>query len=466
VGSRGAHEGCRRHLRPSTQSLEHIQIVESRSTTISLQGVAGTPSCMLDASGGRTTRPLSLAHSSHTRRAMMRIMANSRPPVFDEKERTDPSPARNEESTFEFFNRVAGPYWDHPRQLIEEWCSHLKDDGEYMDVRNRIRSRNAAQYNGAFLELYVHEMLLRSGHTVAVHPSLPDTSRRPDFYAEKDGAGFYVEAINPGASRADVAAAARLNRLLDVVNRLHNPNFTLWLDELTEGRGDAAPARLRTQLERWLKTLNPDDVLDYIDAPRYRWTHDDWSAEFLAIPVDAPARGMARSDRRAISVYGYHPAQIENDAPLIHRALESKHSEYGKLENPFVIVVGVFIHDADRWHAANAFYGPERVTFSKVEQSQAARHSDGYFGAPGRWKHTNVSAVLLVNQLQPYHLDKTDAALWQHPGASHPVPPIPWAADTIQLVGTNLETTSAPVEALSFFGLPTPWPPGEPWPKD
>ncbi|GAB3630648.1 hypothetical protein GCM10027421_00010 [Microbacterium shaanxiense] len=51
-------------------------------------------------------------------------MTATRLPVFDAHERTDPTPSRNEESTFAFLNRVAGEYWMHPRGLIEDWCAH------------------------------------------------------------------------------------------------------------------------------------------------------------------------------------------------------------------------------------------------------------------------------------------------------------------------------------------------------
>lgn len=73
-------------------------------------------------------------------------MQTTRPPVFDDRARTVTAPAVNEESSFEFLNRIAGDYWEHPRRLIELWASHLPDDAEYGscaaevdDGRNRGR---------------------------------------------------------------------------------------------------------------------------------------------------------------------------------------------------------------------------------------------------------------------------------------------------------------------------------------
>jgi hypothetical protein len=385
-------------------------------------------------------------------------------PVFDDRLRSDATPARYEESSFEFLNRVAGPFWEHPRALIEEWCSHLPDDAEYKDIRNRLRSRNDGQYNSAFLELYVHEVLRRTHHDVIIHPTLSHTTRRPDFYAERGGLGFYVEAIVPGVSKKVDAARARRNRLIDVVNRLDEPNFLLWLHSLKEGVADPEPARLRSALRGWLRLLDPDTVDSYNTAPRFRWNHKDWAAEFVAIPVKKAARTQSRADRRAIAVDGHAPVEWVDDAVTIRKALEAKHRDYGALDSPFLIVVGLFIHDTDHWHSMNAFYGHERAAFTDGgDEASAFRVGDGYFGKPGRWRNTNVSGVLLVNQLQPFHLHKTQATLWVHPGADHPLPELGWPGESVLLSDHLPVARPAPVAALQLFGLPDPWPPGDPW---
>jgi hypothetical protein len=385
---------------------------------------------------------------------------NTRPPVFDERERTATAPAANEESSFEFLNRIAGDYWEHPRQLIETWASHLPDDAEYSDIRSRLRSRNNSQFNSAFLELYLHETLLRTGHTVTIHPTLEHTTRRPDFYAEKNGTGFYVEAIAPGASKESEATAARRNRFLDVVNRLQDPNFYLWLHTLDIGPGEPAAARLRSELKRWLAKIDPDTVIDYTNAPRFRWERQGWVAEFSAVPLRSDARGQDREDRRAIAVYADQEAGWVDDANLITKALGTKHREYGTLDKPFLIAIGLFIFDADRWHAMNAFFGHERLVF---DSARAYREGDGYFGSPPRWQNTNVSGVLLVNQLQPYHAHKADVSLWIHPGAEHELPDAEWPGDSMTLVNDRVITTPAAVAASDLFGLEEPWPPGEAW---
>lgn len=204
---------------------------------------------------------------------------------------------------------------------------------------------------------------------------------------------------------------------------------------------------------------------DRENAPRFTWAREDWSAEFSAIPVRKDGRRVDGTERRAIAIYAHEPAEWVNDATTITKALDAKHGEYGALDKPFVIAVGLFIQDTDRWHSTNALYGPERIILSDGEDARSVRQGDGYFGAPQNWQHTNVSGVLLVNQLQPYHVHKAETTLWVHPGASLPISPFGMPGDTVNLDGNQVTTTSGAIPANELFGLPPEWPPGDPWPS-
>src|SRR5689334_20162531 len=69
--------------------------------------------------------------------------------IFSAVERTDPSPAEHRESHSQFIDRVAGPFWDQVRNLVEEWFSRLCSDAQ-ADVKGRLRSRDDRQSKGAF----------------------------------------------------------------------------------------------------------------------------------------------------------------------------------------------------------------------------------------------------------------------------------------------------------------------------
>ena len=395
-------------------------------------------------------------------------MTGERAPIFDYLERTNAAPSDHREPTFDFLNRVAGEYWVHPRQLMQAWADHIPDPTAYNDLRQRFRSHDNYQFGSAFLELYLHECLTRAGYRVTIHPSLPTTTRRPDFYAERAGAALYLEAIAPGASKEAKGAAARRAVLFDTVNRLGDPNFLLWLSDLREGPRPPASARLRDDLRRWLSELNPDDFADLETAPEHHWEHDGWAATFKPIAMRPDARGRPQS---AIGVYGHLGASVIDDAPAIRNALAAKHHAYGDLGAPFVVAVGTYIFDLDRRDSANALYGREAVQLGQTSDGQRVtrmvRQPDGYFGVPGNWQHKGVTGVLLINQLMPYNVDKAEITLWRHPDPFHPLADdVLLPAVTVDFDGSQLSERPATVTAAELFELPDPWPPGERWPRD
>lgn len=94
------------------------------------------------------------------------------------------------------------------------------------------------------------------------------------------------------------------------------------------------------------------------------------------------------------------------------------------------------------------------------------RHPDGFFGAPSQWRNQTVAGVLHVNQLQPYRLQHAEVTLWPHPAASQLTDlgtRIP--ATVIHYADGRLVTSRSAADAADHFGLPDPWPVGNPFPE-
>jgi len=398
-------------------------------------------------------------------------MAPTRAPIFDIQERTDSLPADHSESSYAFLNRVAGEFWEQPRDLVQAWADHVTYPADYSELRARFRSRDDYQFRSAFLELYLHEVLIRAGYAVTIHPEIPGTTRRPDFLARRDETAVYIEAIAPGAPDAQRRAASRRDVFFDTVNRVGDTNCVLMLDELREGVTPPAAAKLRAELRRWLTSLDPDDMTDLEHAPTFQWEQDGWAASFRAIPKAQHARRPARRGDRAIGVYGHTSAQMVDDAPTIRDALKAKYRDYGDLDAPFIIAVGLYIFDSNRHHRSNALYGDEAIQWGETASGEivtrAVRHPNGFFGARPDWEHRQVSGVLTVNQLQPYSVLGAETTLWRHPNPGHALPAdIGLPGDTVDLAANRLESTPSSVSTADLFELPTAWPLGEPWPGE
>lgn len=396
-------------------------------------------------------------------------MVKSREPLFDVVHHHDTSVAGFQESTFAFLNRIAGTYWDYPRSLMQQWMDRISDDVSYNDLLQRLRSGDDEQFRSAYLELYLHESLLRAGYEIVVHPKVAGTTRHPDFLAVRGDDRVYVEAIAPGATAAAKAAAGRRAVLFDTVNRLKDPKFILWLDHLVDGPRPPKAARLRAELRQWLGRLDPESSWTVDAAPRYDWREDGWEAGLKAVPKKLEARGL-RPDSQAIGIYGHSGVRMVDDAPGIRRALTEKHHEYGDLDAPFVIAIGTYIIDQDRWHASNAMYGQVAIeldpNFGGQAPARTIRQADGYFGTPPEWQNRNVSGVLLVNQLMPYYFQRAEVTLWRHPSPNNALPDeLGLPAHVIAFDVGELSEAPLDSSAAEFFGLTDPWPPGEAWPN-
>ncbi len=119
--------------------------------------------------------------------------------MFDDKVRTDPEPGYARESTYAFLDRVDDPVFAAVRELLNAWVGRfasLHDDAAISDLVGRLRSKEDIAFYAAFWELYLHELFVRLGFNIEVHPeSGKDT--RPDFRLTRDGREIYLEAVMP-----------------------------------------------------------------------------------------------------------------------------------------------------------------------------------------------------------------------------------------------------------------------------
>jgi hypothetical protein len=388
-----------------------------------------------------------------------------RPPIYDDRDRTDLTPQRNGETSFAFFNRAAGSLWRHSRALHQEWADRLSDR-EYAEVRAALRSDDA-QARSAFLELYMHECLVRGGYEVVIHPELGHTPRRPDFFASRDSTRVFIEAIAPGTSPAERAAANRMSALLAALDQVGDDNFFLMTTSITQASNSAPAGKFRDQIRKWLARLDPDAV-DTEDLPARTFDQDGWSVTVKAMPIKRDSRGNVA---RSIGIYAHSEAQVIDDGAKLVAALKSKASSYGHLDAPFVVAVGTTSFDEDDEDVFNALYGsvswaPSGLGPGEEIMSRGVRNPDGYFGSPGAWKNRRVSAVLIVDQLSLHDPTRARVALWVHPDPLHPLPREPMFPGVIhEWTGQSTDKREA-LDARTLLGLADDWPQGHRWQAD
>jgi hypothetical protein len=72
-------------------------------------------------------------------------------PVFSDRTRLDASPSSGE-SMYAFLDRVAGPFWDRIRQLIEDWVNDYCPDDQ-AEMVARLRTKSDIDFTASYWEL-------------------------------------------------------------------------------------------------------------------------------------------------------------------------------------------------------------------------------------------------------------------------------------------------------------------------
>lgn len=264
-----------------------------------------------------------------------------------------------------------------------------------------------------------------------VHPRVPKSDKRPDFFAERRGEpGFYVEAIvATNRSTSSHAAQLRLNRVYDALNMVESPNFFIGIDVFGTPSTPVPERRLRQVVSQFLDGLDPDDLAVVVQAtgldklPRGRFEHEGMRIEFFAIPKSPASRG--KPGIRPLGMHGPGEAFWVDDVSALRSAVARKASRYGALDRPYVIAVNAIDQRLDDIDIMEALFGRETFVLQKNDgdqrpvKPQLVRKLDGVWrGTQG--SNTRVSAVAVASSLLPWTIRVSTPVLYHNPWARFP----------------------------------------------
>jgi hypothetical protein len=391
--------------------------------------------------------------------------------LFEDVPRTDPTPARHAEDVFSFLSRVRGDGWQCVRVVLNEWFDHCPPS-QQDQLRARLTAGDSRQALDAFWELYLHEVLLRQGFTVSEHPVMPGTGNHPDFFVEREGEAFYLEATIVHEASDERAFERRVAPVYDALNELDSPNFFLDIDVLTAGRTTPPVGRMRLELSEWLRSLDPDawiprgDAATFDQLPRLDWQRLDWGISFTALPIKPEARG--KPDHRPVGMMSGHGGWVD-DHLAMRDSLSRKAKRYGELATPYVIAICSLRGTTGEDEIRRALFG------SASEHSEALREgrlpsglrSDAHHGL---WldqtgpRHRGVSAVLAATHVTPWTIARFTPRLYHNPWAQHPfTTSLPFASTRLDLTSGSLIASPSPLTPSAMLGLSEDWPGCEWW---
>jgi hypothetical protein len=367
--------------------------------------------------------------------------------LFDDIQRSYLGTKRDRERPFEFLNRSGRPVIARARNLLESWFGNLSECDQKRLKRDLV-SRDERQFKGAFFELYVHELLRRTGHSVSLHPSLENTTRNPDFRSTPNvGASTIVEAtVVTEQSNNERRLESHVKAVEDEINaRLHSSDYLLELGINGSLNESPAVGKLCRSISKYLESLNYDEVLSRFEAGIYenrefRLNRDGSSASVTVIPKPRTCRLISHNEN--IVAFPQPKTFCVTSRAGIRDALKDKAGHYGEITEPYVIAVNVVSEESDEEELVEAIYGREGLW------------------PLGRAAHTRVSAVLVLAHLDPYSVATTPVRLFHNPNASTPYLG-PLAILTQVFVHRRRLRSIEGSAAWQIFGLSPNWPRSE-----
>jgi hypothetical protein len=322
--------------------------------------------------------------------------------LFSDVIHSDDSPRGHTEGDFAHLDRSSREECARIRQILESWVGQIPSDGQSEIVR-RLKSGDKQNFDSAILELYTHQLLRRTGHTVILHPMLEFTSRNPDFLATSaDGKDTIVEcAIVTEKSEEELRQDSRLNDLFAAIDQLESADYFLAVE--VDGAANSAikVSRWRSKIDAWLATLDYEVLLecDPMKPPVFELEHDGLLVTVSPIPKKPHARGKPG---RPIGVQS-SGAEFVITHRFIRKRLKFKGQRYGAIDRPYVVVMNCTNDMADVEEPELALFG-----------------HDGVWLNPSRPMHKRVSAVLALVHLSPWTFATTTARLFHNPHAAYP----------------------------------------------
>lgn len=163
------------------------------------------------------------------------------------------------------------------------------------------------RHYAAWWELYLHELFLRLGYEITIHPAIDGTERKPDFGLRSDSSELLVEAsvVFSGLAGGEEETGAAPSWMLAAFEHLENPCFFVSIHEITaRGEEQLKRAEIVSPIEEWLAGLDPDQVAGTYEEerrfPLLRIRRRGWEIELEALPVkpEAPGRRVLGSGSR------------------------------------------------------------------------------------------------------------------------------------------------------------------------
>ena len=186
--------------------------------------------------------------------------------LFDDIDREPATSMSNLYSAFVALNKDGSPGAQDLRDRLESWFRKFPSDGQ-KDLRMRFRSRLHDAHDGAFFELFLHELMIKLGFKLEVHPTLPNSTDHPDFLVSDGSRCCYLEAATTGRRFGPFTLTNAEQEVKEELEKLTSSDFNISIEITGELSQPIKKAPLQSKFkELLLQGHDPDEVKATMDA--------------------------------------------------------------------------------------------------------------------------------------------------------------------------------------------------------
>jgi hypothetical protein len=324
--------------------------------------------------------------------------------LFESKDRSYLGPANHNENTYDYYCRSGRQGVSIMRQTLNSWFLDYPDHGK-MELKKRFEKT----FSSAFFELFIHELFIRQGFEIEIHPKLNDSNRKPDFLIKKDGIEVYIEAKETkDKTREEEALERRINQFYDSFNTINSPKFFIYVKELLfKSSQQPQTKNLIKKLEDKIQLFEPEEILKQIQKSGFeneselKYEDDDITIIISLIPKSEKAQFT--EGLRPIAMFPM-VTEIGGSEESIKNSFIKKAKKYKTLNKPYIICINAIGIKGDiSFDIENAIWGSLILTWSTDPNNRNehyTRKKDGFFYGNQGPQFKNVSGVLVTKVME------------------------------------------------------------------
>ena len=389
--------------------------------------------------------------------------------LFDNIARNYTDFATYSEPSFDYLNRSSRPEINIVRNNLEVWYNRYPLD-KRKDIYSRFRSSKDHEHRSAFFELCLHELMLRLGCKIDIHPRLNNKKEKlPDFLVEPpNGNSFYLEAAaSEFKPQREKNGQQILNRVYDFLNsqkELLASKFQIGIGVHVLPKKQISPNDIKNFIMNHFNKLDYKNLLDIYDSKQYeaipRWVYrnDDIHIEITPAPI------YPNENKNKVIYCIYTPFHLVEREKYIRAIIKKKAASFGKLNRPYVIAINMLSSFANREDILDALYGNSACHYSfnkanklEMPKVEAIRIPNGTWIDKTGPIYKRVSAVLVFNNLYPWNFHTASVCLYHNPWAEKPYDSILTLMPQAQMKNFRMVWTEGKSLA-SIFDLAKEWP--------